>query len=96
MATIATVPRLEHPAACGHGSYDAAAMPCRATRLDILRAHAAAAIERLEHAAEKDRPALLIHVCAVQDELARMKHRHPIMGERNSPLAWVDDWSLRS
>lgn len=67
--------------------------PGRKTRLDVMRALAAEAATRVERASEAERAGVLIQLRALQDEIAHLKHRHPILGETPSGLAWVDAWS---
>lgn len=70
--------------------------PGRTTRLDTMRALAAEAAMRVGGATEAERAGFLIQLRALQDEIAHLKHRHPILGKTPSNLGWVDDWSPRS
>lgn len=58
-----------------------------------MRALVADVIERLGRGGAPDKAALHIRLRAMQDEIGRLKHRHPMMAARPSTLAWVDDWS---
>lgn len=66
---------------------------CRVSRLDLMRALAADVVERLQTATQQEHASLVIQLRGVQDEIGRVKHRHPLLAARPSALAWVDGWS---
>jgi len=65
----------------------------RITRLDVLRKACEVAIEAWRTSGAGQAPRKLLAVRAIQEHIAKTKHRNPAAAQRDVPEAWVDDWS---
>lgn len=65
----------------------------RGSKLDFARLVAADLIARMEMADTAQHVILFMQLRTVQDQIAAMKHKLPMLCSKPSPLTWVDCWS---
>lgn len=63
------------------------------SRLELLRIFAADIARRIGTASDTERMSLVLQLKNVQDRIAIVKHRLPLLADKPSRLAWVDIWT---
>ena len=65
------------------------------SQITYLRTLAIRAIEDWRKSAVSDRWRVVMRIRTTQDQITRLKHRHPAIANQPSPLAWADTWDPR-